>query len=113
LFVSLDLGRHLYENGLLFFDKIKTVIVIAVLIEAILLAFLDFFHLFPERFAFKMSSHLPINFIAISAIILVYTNIRVDFVTMSAILLLAVFMALAIGFIHSLEPRVRNHNNSI
>lgn len=113
LFVGLDLGRHLYESGLLFLDKTKTVIVIAVLIESILLAFLDFFHLFPERLAFKMSSHLPINFVAISAIILVYTNIKADFITISAIVLLAIFMALIIGLIHSLEPKVGKHSNSV
>lgn len=108
MFVSLDLGRHLYQSGFLFFDKIKTVIVITVLIEAVLLAIFDFFHILPERFAFKMSSHLPINFIAISAIILVYTNIQVNLITVSALVLLAVFMALAVGFIHSLEPKIRH-----
>ncbi|MBI2670429.1 hypothetical protein HYX18_00400 [Candidatus Woesearchaeota archaeon] len=108
LFVSLDLGRNLFEKGLLFNDSIKTVIVLAVFIEAILLAFFDFFHIIPERFAFKISSSLPINFIAISAILLIYSSIRVDYITISALVLLAIILSFVIGFLHFIEPKVGN-----
>ncbi len=108
LFVSLDIGRNLYESGLIYEDKIKTLIFMIIFIEAILLALLDFFHFLPERFAFKISGSLPINFSAVSAIILVYTNIKVDFITISALLLLLIFMILFIGLMHKIEPKVGN-----
>lgn len=108
LFVSLDLGRKLYENGWVYDNNIKTLIVLIIFGEAILLAILDFFHLIPERFAFKISGSLPINFSAVSAIILVYTDIRVDFITISSLVLLLIFMILSIGLMHKIEPKVGN-----
>ncbi|MEK6974411.1 MAG: hypothetical protein AABW41_04220 [Nanoarchaeota archaeon] len=108
MFVGLDLGKRLYENGLLFNDNLRTVIVAAVLIEAVLLAFLDFFHALPERIAFKISSSLPINFIAISAILLVYAPIKIDYITISALILLAIIISIVIGILHLIEPKIGN-----
>jgi hypothetical protein len=108
MFIGLDLGRHLYENNVLFKDDIKTIIVIAVLIEAALIAFFDFFHVLPERFAFKISGTLPINFIAITAIILVYASIPIDFMTISALFLLLIVLSIGIGIIHFIEPKQGN-----
>jgi hypothetical protein len=108
MFVSLNLGKQLYDSGLLFNDQLKTIIVMAVLIEAVLIGFFDFFHILPERFAFKISGTLPINFVAISAIIIVYTNVPIDPITLSALVLLLITLAAFIGLIHLIEPKVGN-----
>lgn len=107
IFVSLDLARYLYNKGLLFHDDIKTIIVFTVLLEGILISLTDFLHLMPKRLAFKFSSSLPINFVAYMSIILVYTSIKVDYITISAFLLFLIFLSLIIGAIHFLEPHVR------
>ena len=107
IFVSIDLARHLYYSNLLFTINTKLILAFIILIEGLSLAFIDFFHVLPKRIAFKLSSTLPINFIAFCCIILVYTDINIDFITISAFLLFLFFLVVIIGFIHIIEPKVR------
>lgn len=100
-FVALDLLRHVYNiapadflNFVLF--PIKTSIALLVAVEAVALFFADFFHFLPKKFAYLISSPLPVNLTAYLALALVYSNIALDIYTLYATL--ALFLTLLIAF---------------
>jgi hypothetical protein len=104
LFVALDIFRYLYNNGLLETLNIKLAIAFAVSIMAVLLMMVNFLHMFPENIAYGLSSKLPMNFLAYLSLILVYSNIPIDLITLiSSIGLLVIFSAIII-IIRSLIP---------
>lgn len=80
LFVSIDMIRFLYNfYGLSTFIYInpKIALVIAVVIEGAILSLMSFYHELPKDIAFKLSSALPMNFIAYISLLLVYTDIPI------------------------------------
>jgi hypothetical protein len=104
LFVALDIFRYLYNNNLLDTLNIKLAIALAVSIMAVLLMMVNFLHMFPEHIAYGLSSKLPMNFLAYVALILVYSNIPIDILTLiSSTGLLVIFSAIII-LIRSLIP---------
>ena len=111
IFVSLNLAQHLYQQDLLVTDLVKTAIIIGVFVEGIILSFIDFFHILPKRFAYQFSSAIPINFIAYMAIILVYTNIPIDYITGIAFFVIFAMLSTLIAIIHIIEPKVRTTLN--
>ncbi len=106
IFVAAYLANHIYTNEL-YFDVTKITVTATVILFGIILMIVDFFHLLPKKIAFQISSKLPINFLAFSAIILVYTNIPVDYITLAAFIGLLIGFATVIGLIHVLSPHVR------
>ncbi len=102
IFVSIDLVRHLYNSNQLF--GVKLALVAGVILLGILLVFFDFFHLAPKWLAFSFSSKLPVNFVALVAVFLVYTEIVVDTVTGGAIILMLIVFYLLIVLVHNLIP---------
>ncbi len=115
IFVSIDLIRYLYNsNNLLFFFNVvdmsifsKNVVVFVVIIIGFLLVLLDFYHALPKKFAYGISSKSPINFLALIAIILVYSNISLDWITGVAILFLAIIVYILVAIIYFLAPKER------
>jgi len=104
LFVSIDLFRYLYNNDLLDTITIKTALAIAVLLMAIFLILIDFFHLIPENVAYGMSSKLPMNFIAYMSIILIYSPIPLDLATLIAAFGLLVIFSSIVVLLRSIIP---------
>lgn len=95
LFVSLDMIRLLYNQyGLSTFIYInpKIALIIAVVIEGIVLSLMSFYHELPKDITFKLSSALPMNFIAYISLLLVYTDIPI----VSIYTLLSAFGILAV-----------------
>ena len=104
LFVAVDMFRFLYNHDMLSVMTLKLALAITVAIMAILISMLNFLHLIPESLAYGMSSKLPMNFVAYIGLILIYSNIPADFITLLAsALLLVVFSALIITM-RSLVP---------
>ncbi len=110
LFVGAGLVAHIIRNNLFyFFNKtgisfIKTSIVLLVVLESILLILTNFFHVTPKTVAYRLSSVLSLNFIAAISIILVYSNVPLDYITLVSSIL--IFFVLYIFFVvlHILIP---------
>jgi len=110
LFVSLDLFRHLYENyGLMFFASreiyFKYVLAGIILLIGFWLMVMNFFHELPKKIAFFIGSELPINVLAYSSLAIVYTNIKLDLITLLAITILFFVLYGLFELIHLIEPK--------
>jgi hypothetical protein len=117
IFVAIDLLRRIYgERGfsLIIFQtmEIKSFIAIIIAIEGFWIMFVDFFHILPKRFAFKLSSSLPINLTAYLAIVFVYSDVlkpNTQFnylVTFIAAIALFISMIIFFAIVKAIIPKV-------
>jgi len=104
IFVSIDLLRQLYYQGVLFAFEIKTALVLAIILEGIILTGLNFFHVLPKKWSFSIASKLPINIVAYFTIILIYTNIQLDLLTGAAIALSGIGIYLILKLFQMFVP---------
>jgi len=116
LFVGLNLASWLYSRKMLVgFTQVspaimnvaikKTVIAAVILFESVLLLILNFFHLVNKKFAFGISSSLLINFIGAISIILVYSDVPLDLVTIPAVLVLFICLMIFLWLVRLVEPK--------
>lgn len=108
IFVSIDMVRLLYtQKGLQAFMYVnpKVALILAVIIEGIALTLMAFYHILPEHVAFNFSSALPMNFIAYISILLVYTNIPIDFYTVLAAFGIMAILVLILTIVKIIEPK--------
>ncbi len=114
-FVAITLFSYLDRNNLLFgvsslsseifpIALTKSIITFFILLESILLILLDFFHLMPKKIAFGISSSMIINIISIMCVLLVYSELPLDIVTILAILFLIAVLILVLNLISPLVP---------
>ena len=96
VFVSLNLFQRVFieTRGSLFKATNSTGFLIAFVILAlgILLFLVDFFHLVPEGVAFIISAHLPINITDYTAIVIVYSHIPLDLLTILSWLFMIIIL---------------------
>ena len=111
VFVSVDLIRRIYLSSAskeildIVFDNFREILVVLfIALWGSWLLFGEFFHLFPKKFAFLASSSLPTTLIAYVGIVLIYTQIPLDFATVVASLILFIVLAGFFALIHFLEP---------
>ncbi len=111
VFVTIDLIRQLYSITPdptimnIIFSHFKEVILIAVVaLSGFWLTVGDFFHFIPRRIAAFLSSALPINLTAYLIIIVVYTQIPVDLITLIAAIMMVIALILVFKVIHFFEP---------
>lgn len=109
IFVSASLIKNMYLQGQLSagLDPLKLGTVIAVLLVGFILTVLDYFHAAPEKIAFGLSSRLPINFLAYSAILVVYGGLPIDFITAAGFVVVLLLVAISLRLISDLVPKVR------
>ncbi|MBU2497085.1 MAG: hypothetical protein KJ767_03445 [Nanoarchaeota archaeon] len=111
VFVGMNLLNFLYVNGDIFGRDAKTLLAFIVCIEALFLLFVNFFHIFPREAAFGISSPLILNFIGIASIIMVYSDIPFDYITLIAFIIIFLIIAIVLSILQSLEapaiPKVR------
>jgi len=116
-FVGMNLLSFLYNKNLLLgltdinpiFMGVaikKTFIAVIILLESIFLIILNFFHLVSKRFAYGISSSLIMNYLGVVSIILIYSDILLDFISISAILFIFIITAVFFSLIRLLEPKV-------
>jgi len=109
IFVSASLIKNMFLQGLLStnLDPVKLGTVIAVLLVGFILTVLDYFHATPEKIAFGLSSRLPINFLAYSAILIVYGSLPIDMITAAGFIIVLLLVAIALRLINDLVPKFR------
>ncbi len=112
IFVAIDLLRHIYGDQNFLAMEIselllvkKTIIALVVAAGSFLLLFTEFFHILPKKFAFFVSSSLPVNLIAFFAIILVYSEIPLDVYTLISAIVMFVVLLLVFRIIKQLIPK--------
>ncbi len=70
-----------------------SVIILILGMITITLAFINFHHLLPKKFAFIISSSLPVNGIAYFTVVIVMGGIVLDTITLMAVIVLFLFLA--------------------
>lgn len=111
LFVTAHLGTYVYEQyGLDAFYNLgsvayyKTLFVLILGLVALSLMFIDFFHSIDERFSFLMSSSIFINVISFIGVVLVYSSIEFDLVTLYASLFIFLLVIVFFKIVRALVP---------
>jgi hypothetical protein len=107
LFIAVFLFKYINENDL-WLDAGKMAIMVFLITVGIALTVIDFLHLLPKELAFKMSSKLPVNFIAYATIILIYTDIPLDYITLVSFIVILIMLALIIWFIRVSAPKIKH-----
>lgn len=116
IFVAIDLLRFVYGDTSILTADVRdlatynlkaTIIALAVASGGFLLMFTEFFHVLPKKFAFFISSTLPVNVVAYVAITLVYTQIPLDFYTLGAAVLLFFLLMGLFRILKSIEPSAK------
>ncbi len=95
IFVSVDLFRTIFSDG-----RFMGAIILAsiLLLEGIVLLFVNFTHFLPKKIAYFLSAPLPINLTAYVFISIIYSKVAVDVYTIiSALLLFALLLGLFLG----------------
>lgn len=88
----------------------KSIIAYFIVFEALFLILLNFFHLVSKRFAFGISSGLIMNFISTIAIIVVYSNIAIDWLMIPAVLVMFLIMIIFFQFIRLISPEAEEED---
>ncbi|MEA3378749.1 MAG: hypothetical protein U9Q69_03855 [Nanoarchaeota archaeon] len=104
IFISVDLLRFLYNQGLLFQFSVHNALVAAIILEGFLLTFFNFFHLMPKSFAFGLSSGQTVNVIMLFVIVLIYSQLPLNYITAISCALLAIILLLSIKIIQIIQP---------
>lgn len=114
IFVSLDLLRQIYGSTgtgsvteVFALHSGKTILAAAVGLSGLLTLYSDFFHLLPKRFAFTISSYLGVNLLAYLSAAVVYADLRLDWYTFFAAVLLFLFAAIFFTIAKKIEPKPR------
>tara|TARA_Y100000310_G_scaffold78020_1_gene74617 strand:- start:22694 stop:23377 length:684 start_codon:yes stop_codon:yes gene_type:complete len=99
IFVSVDLFRNIFSDG----RSIGAIILVSLLLlEGIVLMFVNFNHFLPKKIGYFLSSPLPINLTAYVMITLIYSMVPIDIYSILAALLLLIILLgffLGIGYI--------------
>lgn len=104
IFVSIDLMRRLSSYGTFGYLDFRNLLALAVLFEGVTLLLMGFFHLLPKRLAFDLYEDVPINAVAYIAIILVYSSIKIDLITIIDSLVFVFLLDLIFGFVEKIIP---------
>jgi len=115
-FIFIDATRHIYDLygfDFIYQDQLAITIPIVVFVGlmGLTLFIMNFFRELPKRLAFFLSSPLTINYIAYTAIFLVYTEAMLDIHLFLAILILYLFLVLLFWLIKELFPEAKIAEN--
>ncbi|RMF55969.1 hypothetical protein D6745_00600 [Candidatus Woesearchaeota archaeon] len=88
IFVGASILRYQSITGVLTISSLKTVIPILLIFFSFILAFFDFFHMIPQFIAFRISSKLPLNYLAYLVVVYSYTEIPFDNITIFAAIIM-------------------------
>ncbi|MFH1592764.1 MAG: hypothetical protein ABIB47_05350 [Candidatus Woesearchaeota archaeon] len=105
IFVSIDLFRILNSGGELSDITPRIALAVGVATLGVFLTASNFLHLWSREFAFGMSNHLPMNFIAYMSVVIIYSRIPLDFYTLIASFGIFVVFVLLILLIRFIVPK--------
>lgn len=92
LFATVDLVRLLYGRGILLQFTVQNAIVGALVVESLLMMFLNFYHLLPKKFAFGLSSGITINVTLLLCMLVIYSGVPMDYITAISASLMALII---------------------
>lgn len=103
----------LQEHALFSSETLPGIIAGSILVYAVLLLVLDFFHILPKNVAFFISSPLPINTVAYFGIVFVYSAtaqspLALDGYTFSSFIVIFLLLYTILGIIQLLEPHKKS-----
>ena len=103
----------LQEHALFSSETLPGVVAGSILVYAVLLLVLDFFHILPKNVAFFISSPLPINTVAYFGIVFVYSAtaqspLALDGYTFSSFIVIFLLLYTILGIIQLLEPHKKS-----
>ena len=111
LFVTMDLMRELWTSiavpsfASLVSENLKGVIVVLFLgLGSLWLLLAHFFHILPKKLAFLVSSRLPTTVFAYLAIVLIYTQIPLDKITLISAVVLFIVLLVVLKLIQLFVP---------
>lgn len=111
IYISVNLLKIIYDQyGYGFWNNLtpeltsKLVFIGIIMLQALLLAFLDLFHSLPKRFSFFISSLPSVFVIALVTIVVVHSNIPIDRITLFAAFFLFLASVLFFTFFRWLIP---------
>ncbi len=111
IFVGMDLLRNLAAAGAFTLasltsltSNIKILVALFIIAEGILLFMADFVHALPKRFAFFISSPIYINLTAYMGLVLVYSDVPIDIITILAAVMLYAFFLLIFFIMRKVIP---------
>ena len=104
VFVAIDLFRILYNRNELTYINERNVLAITLVVVGALLSTGNFLHIWSKEFALGVSAKLPINFLAYMAIILVYTKIPFDLITLFASIMVMVLFISVVVILRMIIP---------
>lgn len=98
IFVAIDLFRYLAVHNELTYISARNMLVITLTLFGIVMTVANFLHFWSKEVAFGISGKLPVNFIAFMAVLIIYSNLPIDFVTLIASVgVMAMFVLLILG----------------
>lgn len=104
LFVSVDLLWFLSTKKALFPITVGSALTFSLILDGILLGLVNLLHALPKKFIFQINSTLPLNLVAYIIVVLVYSNMIFDFITLFAVLVFVTIVVLFSEFIWFLIP---------
>ncbi len=123
MFVGIDLLRKIYGETFFYTFSIEkvlslaltpqTLIALLILAQGMIMILINFFHLLPKTFAFKISSPLFVNLIAYLAIVLIYTKTPIDGMTAIASFLIFAALILMVDVLHIFIPRHHSQKSNV
>ncbi len=108
IFIAAFLFKYIYENNL-WIDTTKMAVMAVLVFIGLALVIIDFLHLIPKKLAFKISSTFPVNFIAYATIILVYSNLPINYITLIAFFILFLAFSIVVWLIHVTAPKIKEN----
>ncbi len=105
IFVAIDLFRYLHVHNELTYLTPRNILVISLTIIGIALSVSNFLHAWSKKLAYGISGHLPINFLAFMAVLLVYSGLPIDFITFISSIGILILLAAFILLIKYIVPK--------
>jgi hypothetical protein len=109
LFVAIDLLRYVFNlstpGSIINYElhPISTIICLIVMAESLTLMFTSFFKALPKTVTFFLCAPLPVNLQAYLAVVIVYTNVKLDGFTLVAAIVLFIILYFIIKLLQVFE----------
>jgi len=107
IFIAAFLFKYIHENNLRL-DSTKMAVMAILISVGLILTIVDYLHLIPKKLAFTISSKLPLNYLAYAVIVLVYTDIPVEALTILSFIVLFIAFSIFVWFIHVMAPQIKD-----
>lgn len=106
IFIAASLFKYIHENNL-WSNEAKIAVMTFLVGIGIIITIIDYLHLIPKELAFTISSKLPLNFVAYASIVLIYTDIPINALTILSLIVIFIAFAILVWFTHVIAPKIK------